>query len=306
MFAVRLPHKIRPRPSRPRWIRSRRRRKRSSHLPFSRYVAIGDSSTEGLDDPIDQRQRGQYRGHYRGRYRGWADRLAAHVAQARAQSAPLTEPLLYANLAIRGRRTRQVLDEQLPLALAMQPDLATVFTGTNDIIRRGFILNAVIADIRRMQRAFRDTGATVLTITMPDLSDVMPFARGVRPRLVEFNDAVREVAHETGTIVVDLAAHPFACDPRFWSGDRLHANSEGHTRIAAALAHALELPGSSAEWAVSLPPRPPPSLLERVGAELRWTGEHLIPWLARHAVGRSSGDGIVAKRPTLQPVMPAE
>ena len=188
----------------------------------------------------------------------------------------------------------------------MRPDLATVFSGTNDIIRRGFALAPVIDDIRTMQRSLRDAGATVLTITMPDLSDVMPLARGVRPKLLEFNAAVRDVSRETGTIVVDLAVHPFACDPRFWSGDRLHANSEGHTRIAAALAHALALPEASATWADSLPPLPAPSLLTRTGAELRWVGAHLLPWLVRHALGRSSGDGITAKRPTLQPVLPAE
>ncbi len=267
----------------------------SAPRAFSRYVAIGDSSTEGLDDPIAAPPAG--------RYRGWADRLAAHVARARLEALPDAEPLLYANLAIRGRKTRQVLDEQLAPALAMRPDLATVFSGTNDIIRRHFALDAVMADIRTMQRAFRDAGATVLTITMPDLSDVMPLARSARPKLVAFNAAVREVSRETGTLVVDLAMHPFACDPRFWSGDRLHANAEGHTRIAAALAHALGLPGADARWADALPPRPAPSLLARTGGELRWIGTHFIPWVVRHALGRSSGDGIVAKRPTLQPVV---
>jgi lysophospholipase L1-like esterase len=58
---------------------------------FARYVAIGDSSTEGLDDPDG-----------RGGYRGWADRLAQRVAQAQPS------PLLYANLAIRGRTTREI------------------------------------------------------------------------------------------------------------------------------------------------------------------------------------------------------
>jgi lysophospholipase L1-like esterase len=262
---------------------------------YARYVALGDSSTEGLDDPAGD-----------GRYRGWADRLAAHVARARATSGADAEPLLYANLAVRGRKTRQVRDQQLAPALAMHPDLATVFCGTNDIIRRGFALEQVITDIREMQRALRDTGATVLTITMPDISEVMPLAKHVRPRLDLFNAAVREVSRETGTIVVDLAAQPFAGDPRFWSGDRLHANSEGHTRIAAALAHALALPGSSDAWAAPLPPLPDRSIAERVGAELRWTREHFLPWLWRHARGRSSGDRVVPKRPTLRPMLPAE
>jgi lysophospholipase L1-like esterase len=266
-----------------------------SERVYSRYVALGDSSTEGLDDPAGD-----------GRYRGWADRLAAQVALARAASQPGAGPLLYANLAIRGRKTRQVRDEQLAPALAMRPDLATVFCGTNDIIRRGFALEQVIMDIRAMQHALRDAGATVLTITMPDISEVMPLAKRVRPRLDQFNAAVREVSRETGTVVVDLAAQPFAGDPRFWSDDRLHANSEGHARIAAALAQALALPGSNDAWAAPPPPLPGRSVVHRVSAELRWTREHFLPWLWRHARGRSSGDGVVPKRPTLQPMMPAE
>lgn len=260
-------------------------------MPFARYVAIGDSSTEGLDDRLAP-----------DRYRGWADRLAEHVARARAQAQPDAPPLLYANLAIRGRKTRQVLEEQLAPALAMRPDLATVFSGTNDIIRGRFDLAAVIADLRTMQQALRAQGATVLTITMPDLSDVMPIAARVKPRLDAFNAAVRALSRETGTIVVDLAQHRFAGDPRFWSDDRLHANSEGHTRIAAALAHALELPGADDTWAIPLPTLPDATVFSRVMQELRWTRAHFLPWVWRHMRGRSSGDGVTAKRPHLTPV----
>jgi len=96
-------------------------------LTFTRYVALGDSSTEGLEDPGSN-----------GRHRGWADRLALHVAQSQGT------PLLYANLAIRGRKTRHLVDEQLEPALAMRPDLATVFAGTNDIIRSNFNLDQVL------------------------------------------------------------------------------------------------------------------------------------------------------------------
>lgn len=259
---------------------------------FDRYVAIGDSSTEGLDDAIAP-----------GHYRGWADRLAVHVAHARALTHPDAGPLLYANLAIRGRKTRAIRDEQLAPALAMKPDLATVFAGTNDVIRNGFQLAPVIDDIRLMQRALRDAGATVLTITMPDLSAVMPFARRAAPRLLAFNEAVRDVSRETGTFVVDLASYPFVTDSRFWGADRLHANSEGHARIAAALAHALGLPHADDRWADPLPPRPQPSTVRRMARELRWTRDYLIPWAWRHAQGRSSGDGITAKRPRLTPVL---
>jgi lysophospholipase L1-like esterase len=254
-------------------------------LSFARYVAIGDSSTEGLEDPDG-----------RGGYRGWADRFAEHVAQAQA------EPLLYANLAVRGRKTRHLLEEQLQPALAMRPDLATVFSGTNDIIRSNFDLDAVMADLAVMQRALRAAGATVLTITMPDLSEIAPFARRVKPRLAAFNEAVKALSAETGVLVLDTAAHPLAVDPRLWHEDRLHANSEGHARIAEGLAHTLGLRGFDDAWTRPLSAAKRPSRASAVVRDVHWATKYLTPWLLRRLMGRSSGDGIQAKRPTLTPV----
>ena len=39
-----------------------------------------------------------------------------------------------------------------------------------------------------------------------------------------------------------------------------------------------------------------------IGAELSWGRRFLVPWIWRHLRGRSSGDGISAKRPELAPV----
>ncbi len=256
-------------------------------MTFTRYVAIGDSSTEGLEDPGTD-----------GRHRGWADRLALHVAQAQGQ------PLLYANLAIRGRKTREVRDEQLAPALAMRPDLASVFAGTNDIIRSKYDEAQVIDDLRAMHVALRGIGATVVTITMPDLSAVAPFAERARPRLLAFNAAVRALCRETGSLLLDVAEYPVACDPRLWHEDRLHANAEGHQRIAAGLAATLGLSGFDDRWATPLPPRVPPSPVARLRTELHWVTTYLAPWLLRRLTKRSSGDGVQAKRPTLTAIGP--
>lgn len=255
---------------------------------FERYVALGDSSTEGLDDPDG-----------RGGFRGWSNRLAERIAAAQGS-------LLYANLAVRGRRTRRIRDEQLEPALALQPDLATVFSGTNDVVRPGFDADAVAADVEAMQRALAQNGAVVLTFTMPDLSRVMPVARLVADRVVALNDALRDAAARSGAILVDLAAYPVACDARLWSEDRLHANALGHARIADALAHALRLPGTSEDWTEPLPPARPLGAPRRLVAEVRWAQRYFLPWILRRVRGQSSGDGIRPKRPTLTPVDPPE
>lgn len=256
----------------------------SPHV-YSRYVALGDSSTEGLEDPAPN-----------GRHRGWADRFAQHVARSQ------DVPLLYANLAIRGRRTRQLVEEQLEPALAMRPDLATVFSGTNDVIRGSFDLDAVLADLRTLHLALRHHGATVLTITMPDLGELTPFAKRMSPRLEAFNAAVRRLCAETGTLLLDVARNPVACDRRLWHDDRLHANAEGHRRIADGLAHVLGLSGFDGAWTEPLSPEVPRATLHRTLDEVRWVAAYLTPWMLRRLVGRSSGDGITPKRPTLRPV----
>lgn len=254
--------------------------------PFERYVAIGDSTTEGLDDPDGQ-----------GGYRGWANRFAETVFAQQGH-------LLYANLAVRGLKTREILDTQLHVALAMKPDVSTVVSGTNDVLRPSFDVTAYKRDVTEMQGALIAQGATVLTFTLPDLSLVNPSARMARARVELMNQALRDVSSRTGAVVVDLARHALAGDPRLWSRDRLHANALGHARIAAALAHAVGLPGSDASWANPLDKRAPVPTLERWVDHAKWSQEYLVPWLFRRLRGQSSADGKVCKRPNLAPVVP--
>lgn len=251
---------------------------------FERYVAIGDSTTEGLDDPD---------GH--GGYRGWADRLAERIAA-------LQGSLLYANLAVRGRTTKQIRDEQLATAIAMRPDLATVVSGTNDVLRPRFDEDRIGAMVEEMQRALIDGGATVITFTLPDLREVMPFARLMGVRTEALNDVLRGACARSGALLLDLAKHPVAGDARLWSGDRLHANSQGHARIADALAYTLGLPGTDTSWFDPLPPAPPRSFAEKAAAEIAWGRKFLMPWMWRHLRGKSSGDGREPKRPVLAPL----
>ena len=251
---------------------------------FARYVAIGDSSTEGLDDPDGL-----------GGYRGWANRLAERIARAQGS-------LLYANLGVRGRRTRRIREEQLEPALAMQPDLVTVFSGTNDVIGGRFDADTVAADMEMMQRALVESGATVLTFTLPDLGPVMPLARLVSARVLALNAALRDATVRSGAILVDVARHPVASDPRLWSEDRLHANAAGHARIAQALAHAIRLPDVDDSWTEPLSAMPARAGVARLAAELNWARRHFLPWAWRHLQGKSSGDGQTAKRPLLQEV----
>jgi lysophospholipase L1-like esterase len=261
---------------------------RASARRYERFVVLGDSTAEGLDDPDG-----------RGGYRGWADRLAERIARDHGG-------LLYANLAVRGRTAAQVRAEQLARAVAMRPDLAVVAAGTNDLLRVRFDAEAVARELEAMQTALVRAGATVVSFTLPDLGGVMPLARPLRSRVLGFARALGAASARSGALLVDFSAHPVASDPRLWSEDRLHANALGHARIAEALAHALGLPGAGLEWMAPLarPERPAPSAVLR--GEVAWMRRFFVPWLLRHARGRSSGDGRMARRPEMLPFAPPD
>lgn len=251
---------------------------------FSRFVALGDSFTEGLDDPYP-----------RGGYRGWADRLAEHLARVRPG-------VLYANLAVRGRKIARIREEQLGPALELEPDLATVMGGTNDVLRPKVDLEVVAGHMEAMQRALIERGATVVSFTLPNPAEIMPVARLVRDRIIAFNASQREVAARTGALLLDMEHDPNAVHPDVWSVDRLHANSLGHKRTAAALAELLGVDLPVEERNSDLPAPAVRPRHQVIAAEIAWLRSHFAPWIGRRLRGRSSGDDVEPKRPLMTPV----
>ncbi|MFG2499667.1 SGNH/GDSL hydrolase family protein [Streptomyces sp. NPDC048441] len=252
--------------------------------PYVRYVAIGDSQTEGIGDGDESHG-----------YRGWADRLAEILAEG-------NPGLGYANLAVRGRLTASIKAEQLAPALALAPDLVTVMAGMNDLVRPGFDVAQVARDIEDMFIELTAAGARVATVTFPDIGRISPLARRALPRVLELNARIRAAADRHGVVVLDTFPHRVTTDPRLWSTDRLHASPVGHARIAAGMADALGIPGYE-DWVRPLaPPAPRVSTLRAVAAETRWFAGFMGPWVWRRLRGRSSGDGREAKRPELSPV----
>lgn len=252
---------------------------------FQRYVALGDSSTEGLDDPDGA-----------GGYRGWADRFAEHVASA-------YPGLHYANLAVRGRSAGEIRATQLAPAVAMAPDLATVVAGMNDLLRSNWDAGRVAGQVIEMVQGLIGVGATVITFTIPDVSRRMRLGRALSARTHALNVELRRGAREAGAILLDLAEYQLAHDPRMWAVDRLHGNPEGHARIAAELAHLLGLPGAQpGSLSEQIAPPPPRRRRDRIADDLLWAARFVAPWALRRLRGRTTGDGITAKRPRLAPL----
>jgi len=255
---------------------------------FDRYVAIGDSSTEGLEDPDGQ-----------GSYRGWADRLAEHIADAQ------DSPLEYANLAIRGLRLQEIRTTQFDAALALEPDLMTIFGGVNDALSVRCDFAAMRLDLVAMFSEARERGITVVTFTMADPSKINPLGRQFRGRVFALNDMIREIAACFGVQVVYFQSYPIAADRRVWFEDRLHGNALGHQLMAAALAWRLGLDGFDESWADALPsePRRPRGAREQVTGDIDWAVRYLAPWVGKGLRRVPHGFGVERKRP-LPTVMP--
>jgi lysophospholipase L1-like esterase len=248
---------------------------------FRRFVAIGDSSTEGLEDPDGQ-----------GGYRGWADRLAQHIADNQ------DEPLEYANLAIRGLRMQEIRTRQLADALAMDPDLLTVFGGMNDAIAARCDFDSIRADYVIVFGEARRQGATVLTFTMPDPTGINPLGAHLRERVIRLNAIIRSEAERRDVLVMDFEAYPMAQDPRLWFEDRLHGNELGHETVAAALAWRLGITGFDESWADPLQgPMPKQRPREVITGDIDWAVHYLAPWLGKGIRRIPRGRGIERKRP---------
>ena len=253
-------------------------------MTWTNFVALGDSFTEGMDDSYPD-----------GSYRGWADLVAARLAVDAGPS------FGYANLAVRGKVLDQVLTEQVPPALAMRPSLVSFAAGGNDILRRKVDPYGLVHKIEPAVAQLRAAGADVIVFRFADVTSHLPGPRIIGPRAAALNDGARELADRHGAICIDLFADDAFHNPLLWSADRLHLSAAGHRRVAAHVLDALGV-GVTEEWLL-VPPMPAPSpwLLAR-GADLRWAGQHLAPWIRRRLAGASSGDLVKAKRPDLAPI----
>ncbi|HEU4421223.1 MAG TPA: SGNH/GDSL hydrolase family protein [Pilimelia sp.] len=254
-------------------------------MGWQRYVAVGDSFTEGLDDPYPQG----------GGFRGWADLIAARLA---ALAGP---GFGYANLAVRGRLFDPIVTEQVPAALTLTPDLVSFAAGGNDVLRRRCDPHALVARLDTVIADIRATGADVVMFRFADLTARLPGQRLLSRRVAVLNRGVGETAERHGARLVDLWADEEFANPLLWSADRLHLSAAGHRRAAAHVLSALGVASEAAWFEAPARPVPVPWLSARRD-DLRWAGQHLAPWVKRRLTGRSSGDNVLPKRPTLGPL----
>ncbi|MBW3085516.1 hypothetical protein KEM60_01716 [Austwickia sp. TVS 96-490-7B] len=258
------------------------------HTPWQRYVAIGDSFTEGMCDTHPDHD---------DEYIGWADRLAALLHQVAAREG---HQLDYANLAVRGRLLTDITDRQLPAALALEPDLVSLVGGGNDILRPNADMDALAHQLDHAVRTIRATGADVILATSTDTRGA-PLLRHVRQRHALHTANIWTIARTHGCHVIDQWGMRPLQDLRMWAPDRIHMTPEGHRRVALAAFAALGYTPDDPDWDVPLPAAAPETWTTQLRADREWARVHVGPWVHRRLTGRSSGDTRTAKRPQATP-----
>ncbi|KUN97201.1 hypothetical protein AQJ67_30140 [Streptomyces caeruleatus] len=226
-----------------------------------RYVALGDSLTEGVGDPVGDG------------WRGWAALLAAGLSEPSAE---------FTNLAVSGAQTRDVLETQLPAALALRPQVASVVVGVNDTLRGTYDIEKIAERLDKVYASFARQGTAVLTACLPDPGTMLglpgvlgnPLAR--RQRAV--NTVVHTLSERYGAVHLHAVDDDWIGDPAMWSSDRLHPGERGHRQLALRFHAMLAKRGIATGAAPSAEPEfPPPTR----SASLLWLATAGTAWVIR-------------------------
>lgn len=240
-----------------------------------RFVAIGDSFTEGVGDELPD-----------GRVRGWADIAAQGWADASGH------PIQYANLAIRGKLAWPIIEEQLEPALALNPTHLSFNGGGNDMLRPRTNVEHIADTFSRVLRRCDEQGVTVILLSGANPSGQLPMGALVQRRGDELSSAVlRRVANRPDVIRALNWPDRELSTGRYWSDDRLHMNTAGHHRVAARVLHGLGYEPPAEWWA-------PAANAPGAAGGFAYYRQHVGPWMKRRLTGTSSGDGRSAKYPS--------
>ncbi|WP_062646617.1 SGNH/GDSL hydrolase family protein [Streptomyces maremycinicus] len=274
-----------------------------------RFVALGDSLTEGVGDPVGEG------------WRGWAALLASglvapgFVAESEGAAARTAGPegaeeaegaeraegvtvaggavatggavvaggaVEFVNLAVSGAQTRDVLERQLAVGLELRPDVVSVVVGVNDTLRCTFDIQAVAARLDTVYGAFAEQGAVLLTACLPDPGGTLglpgALARPLARRQRAVNAVVHALSQRYGAVHLHAAEGAWLTDRAMWSADRLHPGERGHRQLAVRF-HAV-----LAEAGVATGPAPSPEPefpAPTTSASLWWLATAGTGWVAR-------------------------
>jgi lysophospholipase L1-like esterase len=181
----------------------------------STYVAIGASDAFGIgtDDPDRQ---------------SWPTILAELLGPG----------VHLVNLGIPGEVVPQALQMELPVALAANPNLVTVWLAVNDLAD-GESLAEYSGSLRSLLMSLRrGTHAQIFVGNIPDLTLLPHFfgydPHGLRAEVDQWNAAIASICSEVGAHLVDIhsAWADLAEHPEYISADGFHPSAAGARQLA--------------------------------------------------------------------------
>lgn len=200
------------------------------------FVALGDSFTEGVGDPVKGIP-------LRSTHDWLADWMRATSPNMR-----------YTNLATRGLRAAEIRSQQMPRGLNLQPDWVSIIAGANDALRGPFQPDGLRAELNLMFGAFEGIGARILTATLPNFTLRLelpdPLQVRVKHNLEAANGLIRELARRHGALCFDFWESDLDKNPALWSEDGVHPNARGYLETAKVMAPVLEQHGIALQVAV--------------------------------------------------------
>ncbi|MEC2625679.1 SGNH/GDSL hydrolase family protein [Bacillus cereus] len=182
---------------------------------WKRFVAIGDSFTEGRGDEVEGIA-----------LKSWVD----HLVQL------CEKDIEYANFAKRGLVTEEIRLQQLEKALTFNPDLVSLIAGANDVLKGRWNHDAYKNDMEFMIDTLSKAGADIIIANLPDFTVRLPFAsekkQEIKEQLLEANEVIHSLSREYKLHHVDFWNHHLVNDNTLWSKDLIHPNSKGYVKVA--------------------------------------------------------------------------
>ncbi|MEG7879759.1 SGNH/GDSL hydrolase family protein [Bacillus paranthracis] len=182
---------------------------------WKRFVAIGDSFTEGIGDEVEGIV-----------LKSWVD----HFVQL------CVNDIEYANFAKRGLITKEIRSQQLEKALTFNPDLVSLIAGANDVLKGRWNHYAYKEDMKCMIDTLSETGADIMIANLPDFTVRLPFStekkQVLKEQLLEANEVILSLSREHQLHHIDFWNHQLVNDNTLWSKDFIHPNSKGYVKVA--------------------------------------------------------------------------
>jgi hypothetical protein len=192
-----------------------------------------------------------------------------------------------------------VIDDQIEPAIALRPDLITIYAGMNDLLKMRTDLDAMMTRYATALRKLRRGGARVVTFTAADLGRV-PVFRRLRGRCAIYNELLRAIVDDLGIELIDFWRFPEYRDPQMWASDRVHLSPLGHQQMAARVLDGLGVPHPIPIITDASPTGTGP--VSRFRADLQWAAAFAAPWVVRRMRRLTPGEGVEPKLASLTTV----